>query len=331
MRKLVIVIIFTISSILFLSLPISACPIPVFKYAMEFWESDLYEVFIFYEGEFSKEEQDIIDMLEEAVYSNNPPVNIKVSKIDLTQTPNENHPIWREQDAYTLPWVVFYYPVTSGLREPLWGGKLESYHINNFIDSPKRNEIARLLLDETSAVWILLESGNRTKDAEVERLLNSEIERLEEVLKLPDPVQWGWSINDDLIPSEISFSIVNISRDDPAEYMFVEMLLNTESGLEDYNDTPMVFPIYGRGLVMYALIGEGINEWTITEAGEFLVGPCSCVVKALNPGTDLVMSVDWEAQIRGASPVIVPSLGGTGGFLDVLDETKELFSEGSYN
>jgi hypothetical protein len=49
--------------------------------------------------------------------------------------------------------------------------------------------------------------------------------------------------------------------------------------------------------VLYALVGAGITADNIREAGAFLVGACSCEVKRQNPGTDLLMAVDWDAQI----------------------------------
>ncbi len=55
--------------------------------------------------------------------------------------------------------------------------------------------------------------------------------------------------------------------------------------------------MFGRGRLLYALVGEGINADNISEACQFMAGPCSCVVKDYNPGTDLLMTVDWEASL----------------------------------
>jgi len=62
-----------------------------------------------------------------------------------------------------------------------------------------------------------------------------------------------------------------------------------------YAREPLAFPIYGRGLILYALVGAGINPWTISEAASFVTGPCSCEVKAGNPGTDMLLTLDWDA------------------------------------
>lgn len=90
------------------------------------------------------------------------------------------------------------------------------------------------------------------------------------------------------------FPIVDVSRDDPGEAVFRRMLLMSEPDLRDY-DEPMAFPVFGRGRALYALVGAGINPDTIAEACMFLTSRCSCVVKELNPGMDLLMTANWDA------------------------------------
>lgn len=99
----------------------------------------------------------------------------------------------------------------------------------------------------------------------------------------------------------VGFSILPLSRTDPAESVFVDMLVHTEPDLTDYASEPMVFPIFGRGIALYALAGKGINENNIIESCSFLVGPCSCDAKALNPGTDLLIPADWDAVLQGSA------------------------------
>jgi hypothetical protein len=98
---------------------------------------------------------------------------------------------------------------------------------------------------------------------------------------------------------QIRFSIVRVSRDDAKEQAFIDMLLDSEEGLrdEEFQGQPMTFPIFGRGRALYAVIGEGINREVIFDVCRFLVGPCSCQVKNQNPGTDLLMAVNWEESI----------------------------------
>lgn len=95
-------------------------------------------------------------------------------------------------------------------------------------------------------------------------------------------------------PLLLIFSILGVSRHDSREAFFTQMLLHTEPDLAKRNE-PTVFPVFGRGIALYALVGKGINDDTVTEAANLLVGACRCEIKKLNPGTDLLMSAEWEA------------------------------------
>ncbi|MBT3172918.1 MAG: hypothetical protein HN333_15990 [Rhodospirillaceae bacterium] len=67
-------------------------------------------------------------------------------------------------------------------------------------------------------------------------------------------------------------------------------------------------PDHGSALV--ALDKESIVEDVIAEIGYFLVGPCSCQVKQLNPGVDFLIPVDWDGLITGmmGAEDILPAL-----------------------
>jgi hypothetical protein len=192
------------------------------------------------------------------------------------------------------------YPKASGIEEDVWRGPLTDDAVGTLLDSPKRRQIIQRLLDGSAAVWVLLESGDAEKDDAVAQLLQAEISRMQDTLELPQSVTGsaysGWNTPEPpALP--IVFSLVCVSRADAAERMFVEMLLRSESDLTTFVE-PIAFPVFGRGRVLYALVGAGINEDNIREACTFLVEACTCQVKAQSPGTDILMSVDWESSIR---------------------------------
>jgi hypothetical protein len=62
----------------------------------------------------------------------------------------------------------------------------------------------------------------------------------------------------------------------------------------------MVFPVFGRGRALLPLIGPGITSENIADAAGFLTGPCSCQVKELNPGFDLVLANRFD-EVIGSS------------------------------
>jgi len=59
---------------------------------------------------------------------------------------------------------------------------------------------------------------------------------------------------------------------------------------------------------------DKINHKEISAIMNFLVGECSCEAKAMNPGVDMLMSVDWEAFVFGKLVVDqeLPPLQGLG-------------------
>ena len=103
------------------------------------------------------------------------------------------------------------------------------------------------------------------------------------------------------------------------------MLLGTESDLSDYQ-VPLVFPVFGQGRSLYALVGAGINKKTIKKACRSLVDWCSCEIKALHQGVDLLFLAQWSKR-AGESWIKVeglPPLTGLSGFIDSSDKTDEI-------
>jgi hypothetical protein len=56
----------------------------------------------------------------------------------------------------------------------------------------------------------------------------------------------------------------------------------------------------------------------LKEALAFLVGSCSCEVKELNPGLDLLMAANWNEAVEGnrLSDPPLPALIGLGGLVE---------------
>ncbi len=298
-----------------------ACPIPVFQFALEYWDTDAFRIEIEHEGDFDEDQQAARARLEAAVSGEGVPSNIALSWRDYSRAQI------RPAEGKTLPYITVHYPTVSGIRDPLWEGPLSMEHVHALLESPVRRQISELLLERPVAVWVLLRSGNRSADRTVRRLLRDELARMERTLKVPDPGIAGIDLGD--IYTDIKFQMVEVDRDDPAERFLVKMLLGTEPDLREFDGQPVVFPIYGRGLVMYALVGNGINRRTLNTAGEFLVSPCSCQVKQSNPGVDLLTTFDWAGRVERLTTYNESSAGrvSVGGFLDRMDTAEERLGE----
>src|SRR5262249_28381865 len=115
-------------------------------------------------------------------------------------------------------------------------------------------------------------------------------------IELPEQPAEGSMILTD-VPLRVSFSVLRIDRNKPEESALVRLLLGSEEGL-DTAKGPIVFPVFGRGRVLCGLEGESLTAKEIASSARFLCGACSCQVKELTPGTDLLMYADWDSLIE---------------------------------
>jgi hypothetical protein len=264
-----------------------ACSVPVFRYALEHWEADPFEAIVTQGAKLSDTEQEQLKALEQSG------ANLKVRTIVSANT--------------TAPRVSVRFPHEGA---ELWSGSLtDATHV---LDSPVRKEIAKRLGEGESAVWVLLESGDTARDDAAFDTLEKRLAYLGGALELPklEPQDIANGLvsvaQEDL---RLEFSTLRVRRDEAAERLFVQMLLATERDLAQSKE-PIVFPIFGRGRALYALVGEGIRRETIDRAATFLIGKCSCEVKEKNPGADLLLAADWDTAVKAKSapPPDLPTL-----------------------
>ncbi|MFO7945563.1 MAG: hypothetical protein R6V19_01935 [Armatimonadota bacterium] len=301
-----------------------ACDVPVYQYALENWEAEEYEVVVFHRGRLSKTERKAVELLHGPADCG----NVIVTTVDLDDNPDALMlQRWRRQETPKLPWMAAWYPHSKHISRPAWAGPLNGDNVRALLNSPLRQKMADQLAGNVTAVWILLESGDPNKDDAAAAVLDEQLRRLEKTLELPVPQGWGEDDGENQ-SDPVTFTMHRLSRDSAKERMLVDMLMHSESDLAtDFAREPLVFPIYGRGLILYALAGPGINEYTITRAAEFMTGACSCEVKAGNPGTDMLMTVDWDAHVPQIADESIPPPTGIASFQEKAAEAKRLFAE----
>jgi hypothetical protein len=291
------------------AVPARACNVPVFRYAFEHWAADPYEAVVFHRGPLTEADREAVALLEKA----EPAVTVRTVDADDIQD-DALRELFEAQPSPTLPWLVLRYPTDARVQAPAWTGPLHAGAVWALLDSPARREASRRLHAGESIVWLLLESGTKEQDDAAERLLHAESRRLQESIQLPAPAE----LADDEpgegkdTPLRLAFSVVRVARTDPAEAALVQLLLHTEPDLAERHE-PMVFPVFGRGRVLYALVGAGISASNLREAAVFLTGACSCRVKRENPGIDLLLTTvpapapaAGEASSAVAQPTPVP-------------------------
>ena len=294
---------------------VRACNVPVFRYALERWQSDNYELLVLHQRDLTLEEQQKVDKVRQATRPSGAALNLSVRECDLRtkmdrQLEGLTRGLVKQKDP---PLAVLLYSANS--REVpdriVTKMPLDDLNVESLIASPVRQEVAKQLLEGQSAVWIFVTSGNQIQDADALRRLENQIEWNKANLKLPEQdVLEADEFFDQENPIElkIDFSIVKLDRDDPREDFLIAMLMGSESDLVDLANQPMAFPVIGRGRVLYALVGQGIYKDTIEMASKFVVGPCSCQVKDQNPGFDLLLNTDWDSKVSG-KPLSRPSTG----------------------
>jgi hypothetical protein len=272
-----------------------SCSVPVFRYALERWKPDPYKGIFIYRDEISKKDQALLDRVKQAASNPDYPLNLLIREVDATAFPEERlTDLLKGPVPDTLPVFAIWYPEQMGEKAPIWIKELTPSFVEAFIQSPKRKELAEGLINGESIVWVFIPSGNAKKDGRAKTLIEQELDvAVQTYSKMPYTILSGAKRK----KLSYGFPILTVSSNEPAERLFIDMLLKSESDLYEHTDEPMVFPIFGRGRVLGCLFGEYITEKNIQDAFAFLSGSCSCEVKALNPGVDLLIAAPWDQVV----------------------------------
>jgi hypothetical protein len=297
--------------------PVIPCNVPVFRYALERWTADPYRLMVFHRGQIKTEQNKILKDLEQVSFQGDSTLNLIIQFTDLNNT--SQNPLTDLDDNLTYPVMMLFYPEQTGISYPLWLGELNKSNIDLLKESPTRREIANQLLAGETAVFLFLESGKSELDQKYYQILKQELTTLSAQIRIPtsaldingNPLEIDKFQNVDL-----SFTVKKLSRQNPSEKIFADMLLGTESDLSEYQ-VPLVFPVFGQGRSLYALVGAGINKKTIEKACRSLVDWCSCEIKAMQQGVDLLFTANWSER-AGESWITdeeLPPLTGLSGFI----------------
>ena len=129
--------------ILLFTFPTWGCDVPVFRYALERWPADRYEVTVFHREPLLPENRALIDSLEYSASTNIPYANYELHLVNLTTEPIESFPNrWPSESTSDSPWMLVRYPKSSALQGTVWEGPLTSSLAEILLDSPKRREVA---------------------------------------------------------------------------------------------------------------------------------------------------------------------------------------------
>ena len=286
------------------------CTIPVFRYALEKWELTPYEIMVYHRGPLPK---DIAAALKQ--WSDAPnKANLDITLIDLDGklTPKQQK-LWKcDDDSDQTPFMMVRPQNADPSESSAWLGPCTVANLHSVLDSPMRQTILAHLTRGASTVWVLLASGDAKADQAVCALAMKELQLLEKRIKLPAQSDEGPKIQLPL-PLKVSFPLIVLDRNRPDEAAFIRLLLATEERLTDMKG-PILFPIFGRGRLLGSLCDQKkeITPEQIADVAKFLCRECSCQVKELNPGMDLLFVADWRDHFdkiyEGKEPVLMPPM-----------------------
>src|SRR5262249_28271754 len=119
-----------------------ACNVPVFRYALERWPPDPYEVIVFHRGPLGPPATALRAAPANLAEAATPIANFPSERGDLARKPDKELVRFFEAqpDKGNLPLLVVRYPAPSGIIEEVWSGRLSADVVRQLLDSPARRE-----------------------------------------------------------------------------------------------------------------------------------------------------------------------------------------------
>lgn len=259
------------------------CSIPVFRYALDRWPADGYRLEV---PQSAMSDPELAELLRNL--GDDSPVNLEVV------APSDASP--------TISRLLF--PRSDAA---VWSGTLNPVTFKQLTESPARSEIAKRLLAGESGVWILIESGNKDTDDSHAARLEKRLAFLENVASLPtiDPSD----PSNQLGPGpelRVKFSLLRVARADTREETLRAMLVGPSPDSSVNPTGPLAGVVFGRGRVLGFWPADELGDDSVDQACLYLLGACSCQVKQLNPGWDLLLSTHWDEELMKYSETHEP-------------------------
>jgi hypothetical protein len=290
----------------------AACSIPVFRYALERWQADRFQVIVYHGGPLTEDQDAAVSKLEENSAVSGGALNIEVIRFDVNAPdPPRLLEVERPDAGHPLPWVEVRGHLDRGQWTRRWQGTLaEAVGEPGVFESPARTETVRRILDGDSAVWLLIAPAGQ--GLPLGQQLQASLDTAAQTVPRPDGIGLPGSELYAPVPLEFRFSVLAISHADPAEQQFLQML--AVSAGEWREDDAYVIPVFGRGRALEVFPYADLEPQLVADVAAFICGACSCQVKQANPGFDLLVSVNWDERLFGsASPVAAGAVGPESG------------------
>ena len=269
-----------------------ACNIPVFRYALERWQSDDYEVISFHQVPPTE-----VDLrFQDEIQRGNS--NLRFLFSDLLEPSNPHRQILEsigKVSSTEQSHFVVRAPRQSSRADFVYHGRIAPGSASLILDSPSRRELSRRLLSGHAIVWLMIQSENELANQQTRQLLGNRIATLASQIELPEGIGQPGSELYSEVPLILRFSLLEIGHDDPQERFLRQLFSNS-------GNRPVVVPVFGRGRALELIHAQELTDSIIEDVTTYLCGACSCQVKDRNPGFDLLLQVDWERELFGDDP-----------------------------
>lgn len=300
-----------------------ACETPVFRFALLKWVPDQYQCIVYHRAPLSMQQQAVFDRMKSAIGS---PLYLNC----FTRQIGINGTISSQEKAVAdslpdgiMPCIALYHPLLRFGKKPFFRGPVTEETVDKIIASPLRTALTNRIVSGDAGIWLLIKSGNARKNRRAEKILSASIKRMQDSCALPGQKTEEKTphVQGTKIPFRITFSLLKLSLDDPKETLLTEYFRSIP-GFPTTDDEPVAMLLFGRGRMHVPLLtGEHITDSSLTAAYRYILGMCSCVEKEQNPGEDLLMAVDWGAELAGESGPAeeMPDLISPAAYMQVLE------------
>lgn len=291
--------------LIFAAGPLLACNIPVFRYALERWQSDNTQIIVVHDSPLAEQEQALIDQWTSRCVEGQGTANATVALQDLARPDSKYADLLASleestQGKLSLPHVVLRSAIGKGREVNFWHGTLSDSQALQPFASPVRAELQRRLLEGHSVVWLIVKSSDASQNDNARRVLESQFGPLANTMALPEGIGLPGSELYADVPLVLRFSLLELDPQDPAEGYLTSLFTGIRKA-EFEAGQPLIVPIFGRGRALEVIPASDLSEGLVRDLTHFLSGACSCQVKEQNPGFDLLLEASWDDELFGGT------------------------------
>ena len=280
----------------------NACTKPVFRYALERWPASPFQLAVLHDAPL---DDAMGDRLESLYPEDSYGLSIATASVTNELPDGVVKDAWQANaDLKRLPLGVLQTPFEYGSKPSvLWQGPLDAAGVKTLkglLYPPAVRKVLGSIAAGDTAVWLLLKGPEEEANRRFRKRLEKSLAALEADLKLPHELDADDAEYDsDLapgVPMKLKFSILDVDIEQPAMQLLKQTLEAAGPDIMDASG-PLAVPIFARGRALAIFTPEELTEDVLAEVCHFLVGPCSCRVKSLNPGFALLMPFPWARTL----------------------------------